>query len=80
MDDCFIAAESFETLQAIVHEMDVFATALGVRFKESKDVGTITPTFSLEYLGLQLQTQPRVTVAPTKEKLAKILHSLNELL
>jgi hypothetical protein len=50
--------------------MDSLALELGVTFKESKDVGTVHPTSSLEFLGimLDLSTSP-ITAGPSADKL-----------
>ena len=40
VDDCFIAARTFDILQTVIAAMDVLAESLGVEFKPSKDEGT----------------------------------------
>ena len=60
--------------------MDSLADELGVEFKPSKDEGTTKPTFSLEFLGLQVSTTPFVHAHPTPHKLAKIVEQVEHLL
>jgi hypothetical protein len=45
--------------------MDSLAGDLGVAFKDSKDEGFMYPLTTLEFLGINISTSPRVIAAPS---------------
>ena len=56
--------------------LDELALELGVKFKESKDVGFDAPHTELEFLGITVATSPQVQAAPPTTKIIPLVEQL----
>lgn len=81
VDDFVLAAPTHWQLRAIFDLLNAMASELGIAWKESKDVGYDLPTYSLEALGLILNTaDPNgTTVTLPNDKYVKYLEGLSVL-
>jgi hypothetical protein len=65
---------------AVIQQLDLFASDLGVEFKTSKDLGTQEPCQQLEFLGMMVDVSAgTVYAAPSQTKVAKVLAELSSI-